>query len=158
MLNIMDQTMLEGFEKAELEDPSPRKVIDSTRSIYKSRTFDQPQNGEWGAPILCDFGEARVGKVQQTGPFVQPHIYRAPEVVFEMPWDSPVDIWNVAALVRIRFHPLSKIVGLLIYIRYGTSLRRDICSIDSWTNRGITIRLNIWPRYLRCWDLPQRNS
>lgn len=51
--------------------------------------------------MLCDFGEARIGKIQETGPFVQPHIYRAPEIVFEMPWGPPVDIWNVAALVRL---------------------------------------------------------
>ncbi|EDN05291.1 predicted protein [Histoplasma mississippiense (nom. inval.)] len=35
------------------------------------------------------FGEARIGKIQQdTGPFVQPRIYSAPEVAFEIPWGA----------------------------------------------------------------------
>lgn len=48
---------------------------------------------------MCDLGEARIGTKHKTGPFVQPHIYRAPEVIFEMPWGSAVDIWNLACLV-----------------------------------------------------------
>jgi len=101
MLSVEDESMFESFEKEEEEDPSPRKIIDETRSIYQSRSLPKPRNGRWGLPVLCDFGEARIGKIQETGPFVQPHIYRSPEIVFEMPWGSPVDIWNVAALVSL---------------------------------------------------------
>lgn len=100
MLVIADESMLNDFEKAEREDPSPRKIIDENRTIYTSRRFGKPRNDRWGYPVLCDFGEARIGKVQESGPIVQPHIYRAPEVTFEMPWGPPVDIWNVATLVR----------------------------------------------------------
>nr|KMM69727.1 hypothetical protein CPAG_06041 [Coccidioides posadasii RMSCC 3488] len=99
MLRIADQSMLEDFEKTELERPSPRKFIDDKHAIYSSRGFRKPKNGEWGDLVLCDLGEARIGHVQQTGPFIQPHIYRAPEVTFEMQWGSPVDIWNVATLI-----------------------------------------------------------
>lgn len=100
MLTVEDITMLEDFEKAELEAPSLRKIIDETRSIYLSRRFRTPRNGQWGYPVLCDFGEARIGKVHETGPRVQPHAFRAPEVIFEMPWGPPADIWSVAGLVR----------------------------------------------------------
>ncbi|KAE8352212.1 protein kinase [Aspergillus coremiiformis] len=99
MLNVADQSILDDFERAELESPSPRKMIDSSRSIYTSRSFNKPKNGQYGYPVLCDFGEARLGDVHHTGPFVQPHIYRAPEVTFEMPWGPPVDIWNVGTLI-----------------------------------------------------------
>lgn len=99
MLTVEDETMPKDFERAELESPTPRKVIDKTRSIYLSRRFGKPKNHDWGYPILCDFGEARIGTVQRTNMFVQPHIYRAPEVVFEIPWGPPVDIWNLGALV-----------------------------------------------------------
>lgn len=59
-----------------------------------------PKNDAWGYLVLRDFGEARIGDVHKdTGPFVQPHIYRAPEVTAEIPWGPPVDIWNVATLV-----------------------------------------------------------
>ena len=93
--------MLADFEKAEEKEPSPRKVIDASRTIYTSRLFRRLVSSKtYGLPTLCDFGEARIGKTQRTGPFVQPHLYRAPEIIFEMPWGSPVDIWNLACLVR----------------------------------------------------------
>ena len=100
MLTIDEPTILNRFENAEIEEPSPRKVIDERRAIYKSRRLPKPKDKGYGLPILCDFGEARIGLVQQSGPFVQPHIYRAPEVIFEMPWGPPADIWNLAGLVR----------------------------------------------------------
>ncbi|EXJ79988.1 CMGC/SRPK protein kinase [Capronia epimyces CBS 606.96] len=99
MLNAEDPTMLERFEEAEIKEPSPRKLIDSSRTIYKSRCLPTPRDDKYGLPILCDFGEARIGETQESGPFVQPHIYRAPEVIFEMPWGPPIDIWNLAGLV-----------------------------------------------------------
>ncbi|PKY09121.1 kinase domain protein [Aspergillus campestris IBT 28561] len=87
MLSLEDDSMLADFAKAEAEDPSPRKKVHESHIIYQR------------LPILCDFGEARIGKRQESGPFVQPHIYRAPEIIFEMPWGSPVDIWNLAGLI-----------------------------------------------------------
>ncbi|KAL1872036.1 hypothetical protein VTK73DRAFT_1704 [Phialemonium thermophilum] len=99
MLSVEDETMFADFEEAERTNPSPRKVVDSSRTIYRSRRFRPPASWEnCGLPVLCDFGEARVGTTQETGPFVQPHVYRAPEIIFEMPWGSAVDIWNVACL------------------------------------------------------------
>lgn len=40
MFSIADPPLLETFSKAELEDPSPRKAIDDTRAIYKSRAWE----------------------------------------------------------------------------------------------------------------------
>jgi serine/threonine protein kinase len=92
--------MLNDFAEEETRQPSPRKEIDRSRTIYQSRQFRRPFGGKsFGLPILCDFGEARIGKTHKSGPFVQPNIYRAPEVIFEMPWGSAVDIWNLGALV-----------------------------------------------------------
>ncbi|OJZ91405.1 hypothetical protein ASPFODRAFT_41845 [Aspergillus luchuensis CBS 106.47] len=100
MLSLEDSTMLADFATAESIDPSPRKMIDQSRIIYTSRKFRRPTGGKnYGLPMLCDFGEARIGKTQESGPFVQPHIYRAPEVIFEMPWGSAIDIWNLAGLI-----------------------------------------------------------
>ncbi|PYI10620.1 kinase domain protein [Aspergillus sclerotiicarbonarius CBS 121057] len=98
MLSLEDSSMLADFATAESETPSPRKLIDQSRIIYCSRKFRRPTGGRnYGLPVLCDFGEARIGK--ESGPFVQPHIYRAPEVIFEMPWGSAIDIWNLACLM-----------------------------------------------------------
>ncbi|TQB68065.1 hypothetical protein MPDQ_004055 [Monascus purpureus] len=100
MLSLEDSSMLADFATAESENPSPRKEIDQSRIIYRSRKFRRPTGGRnYGLPVLCDFGEARIGKTQESGPFVQPHIYRAPEVIFEMPWGSAIDIWNLAGLI-----------------------------------------------------------
>ncbi|PLB43275.1 kinase domain protein [Aspergillus steynii IBT 23096] len=99
MLSLEDSTMLADFAEAEVRDPSPRKKVDSSRTIYKSRRFRPPGEGRYGLPILCDFGEARIGKIHESCPFVQPHVYRAPEVIFEMPWGSAIDIWNLACLI-----------------------------------------------------------
>ncbi|PWY91515.1 kinase domain protein [Aspergillus sclerotioniger CBS 115572] len=100
MLSLEDTSMLADFATAESTNPSPRKSINhSHATIYCSRKFRRPTGGRnYGLPVLCDLGEARIGKMQESGPFVQPHIYRAPEVIFEMPWGSAIDIWNLACL------------------------------------------------------------
>lgn len=115
MLSLEDATMLADFADEESRHPSPRKRINEARTIYQSRPFRRPLGGKgFGLPILCDFGEARIGKIHETGPFVQPHIYRAPEIIFEMPWGSAVDIWNLGALVSVIFCRLIWLAGLLV--------------------------------------------
>ncbi|OBT92180.2 hypothetical protein VE01_10058 [Pseudogymnoascus verrucosus] len=100
MLSIEDDGMLADFVKAEVDSPTPRKQIDESRIIYKSRKFGRPDKAKgYGLPSLCDLGESRIGATQESNPFVQPHIYRAPEVMFDMPWGSAADIWNVAGLI-----------------------------------------------------------
>ncbi|KAJ5183454.1 hypothetical protein N7492_001070 [Penicillium capsulatum] len=100
MLSLEDNTMLADFADSETMQPSPRKKIDESHTIYQSRPFRRPSKGKsFGLPTLCDFGEARIGNVHESGPFVQPNIYRAPEIIFEMPWGSAVDIWNLGALM-----------------------------------------------------------
>jgi non-specific serine/threonine protein kinase len=66
MLSIEDPGMLDDFATAELGNPSPQKVIDQSRIIYTSRKFRRPIAGKGhGLPILCDFGEARIGKTHE---------------------------------------------------------------------------------------------
>ena len=100
MLSLEDDSMLADFAKAEAENPSPQETINESRIIYPSRRFRRPAGGKsYGFPILCDFGEARIGTRHESGPFVQPHIHRAPEIIFEMQLGSAVDNWNLAGLV-----------------------------------------------------------
>ncbi|EGD97776.1 protein kinase subdomain-containing protein [Trichophyton tonsurans CBS 112818] len=72
MLSVDNTAILREFAKAEAENLSPRKKIDESRIVYKSRRF-----GSKG--VLCDFGEARIGKGHESRPFIQPHIYRSPK-------------------------------------------------------------------------------
>jgi len=62
--------------------------------------------------MITDLGMARIG-VEHEG-FIQPEVYRAPEVVLCMPWTSAADIWNVGVMIwdlfegEHMFHPGGK--------------------------------------------------
>ena len=99
MLTVDDESILVDFEEQEIREPSPTKFIDDVRTIYGCRSLGLPKDALWGQPALCDFGEARIGESHQG--LIQPELYRAPEVLFNMEWNSSVDIWNVAVLVSI---------------------------------------------------------
>jgi serine/threonine-protein kinase SRPK3 len=87
---------LEKFEKDELTFPGARK-IGGDRVIYTSRLLVPPVH-KYGRPVLCDFGVARFGEYDSMVD-IQPYQYRAPEVIFNVPWDEKVDIWNVGVMV-----------------------------------------------------------
>ncbi|RDX56480.1 kinase-like protein [Lentinus brumalis] len=95
ILFALDETSaLQAFEDRERTDPVARKVV-GDRVIYLSREIE-PRT--LGRPTLCDFGEARFGRTTYTG-LIQPHQYRAPEVIFGMPWNEKVDIWSVGVMI-----------------------------------------------------------
>ena len=100
MLTIEDESILADFEKAEVEYPCPRKVINNKRTIYASRCFRRPKNHAWGHPVLCDLGEARIGS-SHAHEEIQPEIYKAPEVIMETGWSHSVDIWNTGCMVSL---------------------------------------------------------
>lgn len=95
MFGIEDRSVSSDFEKKELSDPSPRKVLED-RTIYTSRELSMPK--KVGAPILCDFGSAVCGDEEHRED-VQPNVYRAPEVILEAPWTYKIDIWNAGCMV-----------------------------------------------------------
>lgn len=105
MFGIADDSVFRDFEENELQDPCPRKEVNG-RTIYVSQELRMPK--EWGAPVLCDFGSAVPGDIKHTED-IQPNIYRAPEVIMEVPWTYSVDIWNVGCMVReLVFHKTGK--------------------------------------------------
>ncbi|KAJ5190355.1 uncharacterized protein N7498_009340 [Penicillium cinerascens] len=87
--------LFRDFEENELQSPCPRKELDG-RTIYTSRELGIPNQP--CAPILCDFGSAVLGDEEHSED-IQPDIYRAPEVILEIPWTYSVDIWNVGCMV-----------------------------------------------------------
>lgn len=95
LLGVLDDSAFARFEKDEREYPMPRKELLS-RTVYMSRPMPLTK----GAPLLCDLSEARFGDAQNTD-LVMPDVYRAPEVLLDMPWSYPVDIWSFAMTVRI---------------------------------------------------------
>ncbi|EAU38942.1 predicted protein [Aspergillus terreus NIH2624] len=97
MLTVEDENIFEDFEQAEKADPSPRKLINDESSIYATRDFRPPRNHAWGYPVLCDFGEARIG-ANHPHEWIQPEIYRAAEILLELDWSHSVDVWNAGCL------------------------------------------------------------
>lgn len=95
MSEIEDESILAEFEAAEANPPSA-KVIRHDRTIYTSRKLGLPKT--FGPPVLCDFGAARFGD-EVNNDDIQPEVYRALEVILEMNWSYPVDIWNVGVMV-----------------------------------------------------------
>lgn len=97
MLGLEDDSVLEAFEEAERRDPSSCK-IHGDHIIYHSKELEMPK--KHGRPIITDFGEARFGQSEYDDD-IQPFQYRAPEVIFNVPWSYKVDIWNLGVLVSI---------------------------------------------------------
>lgn len=98
MLTVADESVYADYENTVATNPCDRKVIDEHRTIYASRPFRSPHKNSYGYPMLCDFGEARIGS-KQTPYNIQPDIYKAPETLMELEWGHPVDIWNTACVV-----------------------------------------------------------
>jgi serine/threonine-protein kinase SRPK3 len=96
MFSIADDSVFSDFEENELQSPCSRKALEDGRIIYVSQELRKPR--EWGAPVLCDFGSAMPGGIEHLED-IQPDIYRAPEVILEVPWTYSVDIWNVGCIV-----------------------------------------------------------
>lgn len=100
LCGLNDRSALEEYEKAESTKPAARKET-SDAIIYVSRTLVSGI-----APIfLCDFGEARIGSEFQG--LAQPCVYRAPEVILDMRWGAPVDMWSVGLALWDLMEPQS---------------------------------------------------
>lgn len=90
---IEDTSMLAQLEENENRRPVARKVL-RDRHVYYSRLMPTAT----GLPVLSDLGEARIGPQSHRGD-IMPGIYRAPEVILDMEWDSKVDIWSMGTMV-----------------------------------------------------------
>ncbi|THX66867.1 protein kinase [Aureobasidium pullulans] len=90
-----DDDAVAKVEQAEITNPSARKVL-TDRTIYPS--YAMPTTYE--APFITDFGTARLGQPgQKHCGDVMPGIYRAPEIIAGMAWDSKIDIWSLGVMM-----------------------------------------------------------
>ena len=78
-------------------EPLPQKHLPD-RTIYLSRNQFGLEVGEFGRPIITDFGLAVKGS-RMHNHLIQPDEYRAPEVIIGAGWGYSTDIWNLAVLV-----------------------------------------------------------
>lgn len=98
LLPAPEKSAFSALENLEVKDPSPRKVLDDGRAVYRTRQLPVSN----GLPLICDLGEARFGDEEQSED-IMPNAYRAPEVILKMNWGYKVDIWSVAMLVSWSF-------------------------------------------------------
>ncbi|KAG6290660.1 hypothetical protein E4U45_007334 [Claviceps purpurea] len=92
-----EKSVLRDFEQEELDNPSPRKELDG-KIIYQSRELGPAY--EVSRLVLSDFGSSmRLDDGIEHLEDIQPDVYRAPEVILQIPWTSSVDIWNAGCLV-----------------------------------------------------------
>ncbi|KAJ2913832.1 hypothetical protein MD484_g6588, partial [Candolleomyces efflorescens] len=96
-LGIRDKSIFNVFEEHEIEYPVPRKVEDG-RTVYASRPLELPDGDSIDLPVLCDFGSSVWGEQPHTED-VQPNVYRAPEVILQIPWSYEIDVWNLGCVV-----------------------------------------------------------
>ncbi|EPQ57713.1 kinase-like protein [Gloeophyllum trabeum ATCC 11539] len=109
LCGVSKDRVFREIEEHENREPSPRK-IDGDRVIHTSRhiTIIADLTGV----VLSDLGEARAGDTPDVYyDDIQPFPYRAPEVILEVPFSYPVDIWNVGVMLwhmferKPLFHP-----------------------------------------------------
>ena len=99
-LTALDHSTFRNLEALETSRPAPCKVYND-QVIYSGVGQIIPEDIQLlGIPVLCDFGEARLGQEYYKVP-IQPFMYQAPEVVFEIPWSYPADVWNAGLMVSI---------------------------------------------------------
>ncbi|GIZ44610.1 hypothetical protein CKM354_000780400 [Cercospora kikuchii] len=90
-----DENTIAKVEQAELDSPSPRKVL-ADRTIHLS--YAMPTS--YDPPVITDFGAARLGEPgQKYSGDVMPGVFRAPEVIAGIQWDSQIDIWSVGVMI-----------------------------------------------------------
>ncbi len=91
----VDAVTVSKVEQAEIDSPSPRKIL-ADRTIHLS--YAMPTTYE--PPVITDFGAARLGDPgQKHSGDVMPGVFRAPEIIAGMEWDSKIDIWSIGVMV-----------------------------------------------------------
>ncbi|KZT20468.1 putative CDK4/6 [Neolentinus lepideus HHB14362 ss-1] len=97
LLSVNNDDVFREIEALEAREPSPRK-IEGERVVHTTpyvAISDDITN-----IVLSDFGETRPGDTSTIYyDDIQPFPYRAPEVVLEIPFSYPVDIWNAGVML-----------------------------------------------------------
>lgn len=95
LTEIVDEISLKDVEEQESQNPST-PVISNGAPVYHSRPTMLELSG---IPILTDFGQMRSAEPGNSGWWMS-DLYRAPEVILELPWGFSVDMWSIGVMVR----------------------------------------------------------
>jgi len=98
LLSVTDESFFDEAVTEEWASPIPRKKRNSaSRVVHASTPLDMPDDP--GAIVITDFGDAKFGSDDDYVGEVMPDLYRAPEIIFRISWDSKIDIWAFGLLV-----------------------------------------------------------
>ncbi|KAH6648912.1 kinase-like domain-containing protein [Truncatella angustata] len=92
LLRVQDTSVFSEVEQNDIKRPIARKIL-SDRVIYLSHLLPIT----YGPPVICDFGAAKIGSRFHGN--VMPGVYRAPEIIMGMEWDSKIDIGSVGVII-----------------------------------------------------------
>lgn len=113
LMQIENDTSLKDVEDQESQNPSIPAIMGDT-VIYKSQPTILELSGH---PILTDFGQMRLVKGCTNQDWWMPDLYRAPEVLLQLPWGFPVDIWSIGVMVSLKVAQNEKFTKPLKYRR-----------------------------------------
>ncbi|PYI02578.1 kinase-like protein [Aspergillus sclerotiicarbonarius CBS 121057] len=93
LMDLEDDSSLKDIEEQESQDPST-PIMSQGIPIYRSRATMLELSG---IPILTDFGQMRPAQPENRDWWMS-DLYRAPEVLLQLPWSFPVDIWSIGVM------------------------------------------------------------
>lgn len=93
--------IFDNFVELELKDPSSRKIV-GDKVLYEERMLGQLKRCQW---VLGDLGSTVKGD-EERNHLAQPQVFRSPEVMLEVNWSYPTDIWNLGVVVRLEIREL----------------------------------------------------
>ena len=99
-MGIEDDTSLKDVEDRENQSPS-LPIISTVNGAVSTIVYQlKPTMLELsGHPILTDFGQMRLIEGCVNRDWWMPDLYRAPEVLLQLPWGFPVDMWSICVMV-----------------------------------------------------------
>lgn len=79
-------------------------LIDPTKTTHSQAPVEQSHThhiiGRVGLPVLIGFSRMQLS--DENTHWATPGVYRAPEVILQLPWGCPVDIWTVGLMVKAK--------------------------------------------------------
>ena len=99
LVDLESKSVLEVFVQQQRQIPLPRHVTDDGHVTYLSQSGFGPLRDYFILPEIADLDLAQSGEGSTRIHPIQPHRYRAPEVILGTGWSYSADIWNMGVLV-----------------------------------------------------------
>ena len=117
MVDFECESVLDDFVEHQKQISLPRHITTNGHITYLSQSDFGPLREYFILPEIADLDLAQSGE----GPLhihpIQPHRYRAPEVILGTGWSYSADIWNLGVLVYFfRLYPYISYIYILALI------------------------------------------